>query len=129
MRIERRRIARSIGALLPFALIIGTMVPASDVTRAAILLCFVVSGGLIGAWWAPGPSVASWFALALAEEANHWGFGPGTRFGTAIEIHSGGDFSLPFFALTTGVAIALPVVGLVVRMILAALLRVIRGPD
>lgn len=57
MQIERRRVAQSIGVLLPpFALIIGTMVPASDLTLSMILLCLVVSGGLIGSWWAPGPS-------------------------------------------------------------------------
>ena len=64
-----------------------------------ILLAFVLSGWLIGRWWAPIPSVVTWTALGLAEEANHWGFGPGTRFGTAIEIHSanfGGDRAKDF---------------------------------
>jgi len=88
-----------------------------------ILLAFVLSGWLLGRWWAPIPSVVTWTALGLAEEANHWGFGPGTRFGTAIEIHSGGDFSLGFFALTMVVAIALPTIGLVLRSLASALIR------
>jgi hypothetical protein len=64
--------------------------------------------------------------LGFAEEANHWGFGPGTRFGTAIEIHSGGDFSLSYFAFTTAVAIALPAVGVVVRIIASAIYSRVR---
>jgi hypothetical protein len=75
---------------------LGLILPASDVSREA---------------------------LAVAEEANQWGFGPGTRFGTAVEIHSGGDFSLWFFALTTAVAIALPTVGVVSRVIALALIH------
>lgn len=115
---------RLVGVLLPpVFLSLGTMIPASDVTRGLILLAFVLSGALIGRWWAPIPSVASWTALGIAEEANHWGIGPGTRFGTAIEIHSGGDFSVSFFALTTAVAIALPTAGLVMRIIATAAVR------
>jgi hypothetical protein len=115
---------RLVGALLPpLFLTLGTIVAASDLTRGTILLAFVLSGALIGRWWAPLPSVASWILLGIAEEANQWGFGPGTRFGTAIEIHSGGDFSLSFFALTTALAIALPTVGLFMRFIGSALIR------
>lgn len=121
---KRLPMARSIGVILPpVALVLGTFITASDVAQAGILLAFVISGGLINRWWAPAPSVAAWTALGLAEEANHWGFGPGTRFGTAIEIHSGGDFSLSFFALTTAVAIALPLIGLAGWSIAAALVR------
>lgn len=110
-----------VGGILPsLALALGTFVPASDVTRAMVILAFVVSGILIGRWWAPIPSVAAWIALSLAEEANHWGFGPGTRFGTAIEIHSGGDFSLSFFAFATAVALALSTVGLAIRHVAGA---------
>lgn len=107
-----------IGVVLPpLALVLGTFVPTSEITRGGIFLAFVISGGFIGRWWAPLPSVAAWTALAVAEEANYWGFGPGTRFGTAIEIHGGGDFSPSFFALTMAVAIALPAVGLALKAV------------
>ena len=119
--------ARSAATQLPpIFLTLGLIVPVSDLSRGVIFLAFVLSGGLIGSWWAPIPSVVTWTALAAAEEANHWGFGPGTRFGTAIEIHSGGDFSVWFFALTTAVAIALPTVGLLARVVASTLLRRIR---
>ena len=121
---KRLSMERSIGVILPpGALVLGTLFPASDTTRAGILLAFVISGSLIGRWWAPAPSVAAWTALGLAEEANHWGFGPGSRFGTAIQIHSGGNFSLSFFALTMAVALTLPLIGLVGRSVASALVR------
>lgn len=126
--LRRSAILRVIGfALPPLVLIAGTFVRASETTRALILLAFVLSGALIGRWWAPVASVAAWAVLALAEEANHWGFGPGTRFGTAIEIHSGGDFSFSFFALTIALAIVLPTAGLSVRFIASSLMRRIRS--
>lgn len=118
-----------IGTILaPAAMLFGTIVQRSDLARAAITLAFVASGGLIGRWWAPLPAVATITAWLLAEEANHWGFGPGTRLGTAIEIHSGGDFSFAFFAMMTAIATALSLAGLAIRRGAAWLLhRIGRG--
>ena len=118
------RIDRAIGVCVPpVALIAGTLIPASDPARAGIIASFVISGALIGRWWAPLPAMVAWGAVALAEEANHWGFGAGTRIGTAIEIHSGSDFSVPFFALTMAIALVLTSLGAVGRRVASALLR------
>ena len=118
----------ALGVALPSILIvIGASIPASDAARVLLMLGFVASGALIGRWWGVLPSLLSWTALAAAEEANHLGIGPGTRFGTAFEIHSGGDFSWSFFAFTSMVAIALPAIGLVARRGAGTLLRQVRA--
>jgi hypothetical protein len=103
--------------------VIGTFLPASDVARLVILFSFAVSGALIGRWWAPFPSLLASSAIFAAEEANHLGFGPGTRIGTAIEIHSGGDFSVAYLTFTSAIAIALATAGLVARGLAMRALR------
>ena len=109
--------------LAPLLIVVGASVPASDATRLVLMLGFVASGALIGRWRGVLPSLLTWTALAAAEEANHLGIGPGTRIGTAFEIHSGGDFSWAFFALTSMIAVVLPGVGVAARRGAAALAR------
>ncbi len=78
---------------------------------------FVVSGALIGRWWAVVPSPATVIGLVLAELTTST-----SRHGTATEIHAGG-FDLGFLLLTSSIATALALVGVAVRLAVSMLLR------
>jgi hypothetical protein len=100
----------AIGALLPaLAIGLGLLVPRTPATGVLLLAAFVVSGALIGRWWAPLPSAAVVAALSLAELA---GVG---RSGTAVELHAGG-FDMGFFLMSSAFAGALAGAGAAARV-------------
>ena len=81
---------------------------------------FVLSGALIGRWWAPLPSVAVVIALSVAELADVG------RSGTAVELHAGG-FDAGFLLLTSAIAGTLAGTGAMLRWGVGARLARLRG--
>ena len=107
-----------VGIVLPCVAIgVGLLVPNSTLSSVLIPATFVVSGALIGRWWAFVPSLATVIGLGLAELAT-----PTSRTGTAIEIHAGG-FNLGFLLLISSIATALAVAGAAVRVAVSIVLR------
>jgi hypothetical protein len=107
-----------VGIVLPFVAIgAGLLVPSSTLSSVLIPATFVVSGALIGRWWAFVPSLATVIALGLAELAT-----PTSRTGTAIEIHASG-FHLGFLLLISSIATALAVAGAAVHVAVSIVLR------
>jgi hypothetical protein len=104
--------------MLPFVAIgVGLLIPSSTLSSVLIPATFVVSGALIGRWWAFVPSLATVIGLGLAELA-----APTSRTGTAIEIHAGG-FHLGFLLLISSIATALAVGGAAVRVAVSIVFR------
>ncbi len=115
-------LVRILGILIPPTYVgLGLLLPQSSVSQAVGPLILFASGLLIGRWWAPLPSFITFTSLALAELANAHGVGPGTRFGSAIQVHS--DFDLRFFLLVSAVAIVFPLAGFAARAGGSALIR------
>ena len=83
--------------------------PHVSTTEVLVPLAFVVSGALIGRWWAPTPAVITVAALNLVEAMSS------IQWSAAISIH-GGDFSLKFLLLTSVVALVLSLTGVVIRV-------------
>jgi hypothetical protein len=113
----------TVGTLLPaLAIGLGLLVPRTPSTGGLLLAAFVVSGALIGRWWAPLPSAAVVAALSLAELA---GVG---RSGTAVELHAGG-FDLGFFLVSSAFAGALAGGGAAARFAVSFALRRLGPPQ
>jgi hypothetical protein len=107
-----------IGVVLPFvAIAVGLLVPSSTLSSMLIPTVFVVSGAMIGRWWAFVPSLATVIGLSLSELA-----APASRTGTAVEIHAGG-FDLGFLLLISSIATALALAGTGIRVVVSILLR------
>ena len=105
---------RLLGALLPgLAAGGGLLAPRTAATAVLLPAALVLSGALIGRWWAPFPSVAVVALLNLAELAGL------CRSGTTVELHTGG-FSVRSLVLTCGAALALTLLGLGLRRALLA---------
>ena len=115
-RARSRRLAVAAGVMLPpAAMAWGLLVPRTSATAMLVPAALIVSGALIGRWWAPLPSLAVVAALSLAELA---GVG---RSGSAIELHAGG-FSFGFLMFTSAVAGTLALIGVLARRVGSALL-------
>jgi hypothetical protein len=113
-----RRLSIVVGLLLPFVTVgLGLLVPRSAASTVLIPASFVVSGILIGRWWAFVPSMGIPIVLGLAELVT-----PTSRYGTATEIHAGG-FDVGFLLLTLSIATALSLAGAIARVAVSALLR------
>jgi hypothetical protein len=111
------RSAAAVGALLPaLAIGLGLLVPRTPAAGGLLLAAFVVSGALLGRWWAPLPSAVVVAALSLAELA---GVG---RSGTTVELHAGG-FDPGFFLMSTALAGALAGGGAAARVAVSFALR------
>ncbi len=122
IRVSKTSFARILGVLMPPTYVgLGLLLPQSSASESLGPLIFIASGFLIGRWWAPLPSFITFAALGLAELANAHGVGLGTRFGSAIQVHS--DFDLRFFLFVSTVAIASPLAGFAARAGLSAPIR------
>ena len=110
---------RVVGVLIPPLYVgIGLLASRSRLSETAGPLVLLLSGALIGRWWAPIPSVVTFMLLGMVEVANGLGIGPGPRIGTAIEIHSEYGFSVFFLLGTVVIAIVLPLLGVGLRSFL-----------
>ena len=111
-----RRLAVGAGVLLPAAAVAwGLLTPRTPATSLVLPAALIVSGALIGRWWAPLPSIAVVAALSVAELG---GIG---RSGSVIELHAGG-FSLGFLVAASLVAAVVTLVGVLARRVGSALL-------
>ena len=110
---------RVVGVLIPPLYVgAGLFAPRSRLSEIAGPLLLLLSGVLIGRWWAPIPSVVTFMLLSMVEVANGLAIGPGPRIGTAIEIHSEYGFSVAFLLFTAVATIGLPLIGAGLRSLL-----------
>ncbi len=105
----------ALGTLLPaLGVTCALFLPRSSVSSALLPFIFVLSGALIGRWWAWLPSLAVVALLSLAELAGIHNTG-------AIELH--GEFDLGFFLVSSAVATILALVGVAARVVVSAIAR------
>jgi hypothetical protein len=112
-RFDRAALA---GVVLPFAAIgIGLLIPRSPLTEALFPGVFVISGALIGCWWAPVPALVAVTVLSLLDLTD-------IHYYAAVEIH-GGSFEFGFFLLTASAAAILVIVGAGARIAIEVAVR------
>lgn len=92
---------------MPLTIAVGLAIPASSTSGITIPIMFVVSGALIGRWWAPLPSLTAVVGLNLGELA-------GIGHSGAISLHAHG-FALSFLLLTSAIAVGLAAAGALAR--------------
>jgi hypothetical protein len=108
------------GVLLPSAAIgIGLLIPRSPLTEVLFPCVFVISGALIGSWWAPVPGLLAVIALSLLDLTN-------VHHYAAIEIH-GGSFDFQFLLLSASIAAILAFAGAAARVAIKVAIRRLRA--